>query len=140
MAEAHSQNVGFTKHLVAQTCQLIAAILHLGNLKFTVDWGRDVNAAVVYNQDVLALVTKLLSITPSALETASVLSYKTKLVKKELCTVFLDPDGAADNRDDLARTLYVMNYVCHPSRDRGIARDLSPSYVARDRGNTRDQA
>jgi hypothetical protein len=38
----------------------------------------------------------------------------------------------------------VTNYVRHPSRDRGIARDrgkprdLSPSYVARDRGNTRD--
>jgi chitin synthase len=26
-----------------------------------------------------------------------------KLVKKELCTVFLDPDGASDNRDDLAK-------------------------------------
>jgi chitin synthase len=107
-AEAHSQNVGFTKHLVAQTCQLIAAILHLGNLEFTVDWGRDVDAAIVHNQDVLALVAELLSITPSALETPSALSYKTKLVKKELCTVFLDPDGAADNRDDLARTLYSL--------------------------------
>jgi hypothetical protein len=38
----------------------------------------------------------------------------------------------------------VTNYVRHPSRDRGIARDrgkprdLSLSYVARDRGNTRD--
>jgi hypothetical protein len=37
-----------------------------------------------------------------------------------------------------------MNYVCHPSHDHGIARDrgkprdLSLSYVARDRGNTRD--
>jgi hypothetical protein len=95
-AEAHSQNVGFTKHLVAQTCQLIAAILHLGNLEFTVDWGRDVDAAIVHNQDVLALVAELLSITPSALETPSALSYKTKLVKKELCTVFLDPDGACE--------------------------------------------
>jgi hypothetical protein len=40
----------------------------------------------------------------------------------------------------------VTNYVRHLSRDRGIARDhgkprdLSLSYVARDRGNTRDQA
>jgi chitin synthase len=68
MAEARSQNVGFTKHLVAQTCQLIVAILHLGNLEFTVDWGHDVDAAIVHNQDVLALVAKLLGITPSALE------------------------------------------------------------------------
>jgi chitin synthase len=31
------KNVGFSKRHVAQTCQLIAAILHLGNLEFTVD-------------------------------------------------------------------------------------------------------
>jgi hypothetical protein len=34
----------------------------------------------------------------------------------------------------------VTNYVRHPSRDRGKPRDLSLSYVAHDRGNTRDQA
>jgi hypothetical protein len=34
----------------------------------------------------------------------------------------------------------VTNYVCHPTRDRGKACDLSLSCVARDRGNTRDQA
>jgi len=32
-----------------------------------------------------------------------------------------------------------MNYVRHPSHDRGKPRDLSLSYVAHDRGNTRDQ-
>jgi chitin synthase len=82
------------------------AILHLDNLEFIIDWGCDVDAAVVRNQDVLASVAEFLGVTPSALETA--LSYKMKLVKKELCTVFLDLDGAADNRDDLAKTLYSM--------------------------------
>jgi myosin heavy subunit len=101
------KNVGFSKRHVAQTCQLIAAILHLGNLKFTIDRGRDIDAAVVHNQDGLALVAKFLGVTPSALETA--LSYESKLVKRELCTVFLDPYGAADNRDDLAKALYSMN-------------------------------
>ena len=100
------KNVGFSKRHVAQTCQLVAAILHLGNLEFTIDRARDVDAAVVRNQDVLALVAEFLGVTPSALETT--LSYKTKLVKKELCTVFLDTDGAADNRDDLAKTLYSL--------------------------------
>jgi hypothetical protein len=33
---------------------------------------------------------------------------KTKLVKRELCTVFLDTDGASDNRDDLTKTLYSL--------------------------------
>jgi chitin synthase len=45
----------------------------------------------------LALVADFLGVTPSALETA--LSYKTKLVKKELCTDFFDLDGATDPND-----------------------------------------
>jgi len=45
-----------------------------------------VDIAVVCNQDkVLALVVDFLGVTPSALETA--LSYKTKLVKKEFCSL-----------------------------------------------------
>ncbi|KAI0027842.1 glycosyltransferase family 2 protein [Vararia minispora EC-137] len=103
------KNVGFSKRHVAQTCQLVAAILHLGNLEFTVDRGRDVDAAVVRNTDVLDLVAEFLGVVPSALETA--LSYRTKLIKKELCTVFLDPDGATDNRDDLAKTLYSLLFA-----------------------------
>ncbi|KAI6017630.1 P-loop containing nucleoside triphosphate hydrolase protein [Pisolithus microcarpus] len=50
-----------------------------------------------------------LGVQPSALENA--LSYKTKLVKKELCTVFLDSDGASDNRNDLAKTLYSLLFA-----------------------------
>ncbi|KAN0079905.1 hypothetical protein V8E55_009471 [Tylopilus felleus] len=41
----------------------------------------------------------------------STLAYKTKLVKKELCTVFLDSDCASDNRDDLAKTLYSLLFA-----------------------------
>ena len=66
------KNVGFSKRHVVHTCQLIAAILHLGNLEFAIDRGRDVDAAVVRNQDVLALVADLLRVTPSASETAFV--------------------------------------------------------------------
>lgn len=100
------KTVGFSKRHVAQTCQLVAAILHLGNLDFTTDRKRNEDAAVVRNTEVLDLVSEFLGVSPTSLET--VLSYKTKLVKKELCTVFLDPDGASDNRDDLAKTLYSL--------------------------------
>jgi len=100
------KNFGFSKHHVAQTCQLIVAIFHLGNLEFTIDRVRDVNAAIIRNQDGLAPVAEFLGVTPSAIEI--VLSYKIKLVKKELCTVFLDPDGAANNCDDLMKTLYSL--------------------------------
>lgn len=103
------KTVGFSKRHVAQTCQLIAAILHLGNLEFIIDKKRNEDAAVVRNTDVLDLVAEFLGVSPNALETA--LSYKTKLVKKELCTVFLDPDGASDNRDDLAKNLYSLLFA-----------------------------
>ncbi|TFK32154.1 glycosyltransferase family 2 protein [Crucibulum laeve] len=103
------KTIGFSKRHVAQTCQLIAAILHLGNLEFTVDRHRNEDAAVVRNTDLLEIVAEFLGVQPSSLEAA--LSYKTKLVKKELCTVFLDPDGASDNRDDLAKTLYSLLFA-----------------------------
>lgn len=103
------KTIGFSKRHVAQTCQLVAAILHLGNLEFIIDRHRNEDAAVVRNTDVLEIVADFLGIHPSALEAA--LSYKTKLVKKELCTVFLDPDGASDNRDDLAKTLYSLLFA-----------------------------
>ena len=85
------------------------AILHLGNLEFTIDRHRNEDAAVVRNLDVLDIVSEFLGVQPAALEAA--LSYKTKLVKKELCTVFLDPDGASDNRDELAKTLYSLLFA-----------------------------
>ncbi|EIW79950.1 glycosyltransferase family 2 protein [Coniophora puteana RWD-64-598 SS2] len=103
------KSIGFSKRSVAQTCQLLAAILHLGNLEFTIDRGRDVDAAVVRNTDTLAIVAEFLGVQPAALE--ATLSYKTKMVKKELCTVFLDTDGASDNRDDLAKTLYSLLFA-----------------------------
>ncbi|KIM61323.1 hypothetical protein SCLCIDRAFT_1181769 [Scleroderma citrinum Foug A] len=61
------------------------------------------------NTDTLALVVDFLGVQPSALE--NVLSYRTKMVKKELCTIFLDPDGASDNHDDLAKTLYSLLFA-----------------------------
>jgi chitin synthase len=98
--------VGFSKRSVAQTCQLIAAILHLGNVEFTRDRNRNEDAAVVKNSEVLAIVSDFLGVKASQLE--SVLSYKTKLAKKELRTVFLDSEGASDNRDGLANNLYSL--------------------------------
>ncbi|KIM80662.1 glycosyltransferase family 2 protein [Piloderma croceum F 1598] len=103
------KTIGLSKRHVAQTCQLVAAILHLGNLEFMVDRSRNEDAAVVRNIDILEIVADFLGVQPYALEAA--LSYKTKLLKKELCTVFLDPDGASDNRDDLAKTLYSLLFA-----------------------------
>ena len=64
---------------------------------------------MVRNTDILAIVAEFLGVTVQALEIG--LSYKTKLLKKELSTVFLDPDGATDDRDDLAKTLYSLLFA-----------------------------
>lgn len=103
------KNVGFSKRHVAQTCQLIAAILHLGNLEFHMDRYKNEDAAVVRNADILEIVAEFLGVQPAALEVA--LTYRTRLMKKELCTVFLDPDAASDNRDELAVTLYSLLFT-----------------------------
>jgi myosin heavy subunit len=71
-AAAEERQYGVSKRHGAQTCQLIAAILHLGNLEFTVYRGRDVDAAIVRNQDVLALVAEFLGITISIRDCALV--------------------------------------------------------------------
>jgi chitin synthase len=63
---------------------------------------------VVRNTDICEIVAEFLGVHPGNLEL--VFSYRTRLVK-ELCTVFLDPDGASDNCDDLAKTLYSLLFA-----------------------------
>ncbi|KAF8419839.1 P-loop containing nucleoside triphosphate hydrolase protein [Boletus edulis BED1] len=68
--------------------QLVAAILHLGNIEFIIDRGRDVDAAVVRNVDVFGIVAEFLGVQPSALETT--LAYKTKLTLYTLLFAWLN--------------------------------------------------
>jgi myosin heavy subunit len=56
------KSIGLSKRHVAQTCQLVAAILHLGNIEFTIDCGHDVDAAVVRNVDVLGIIAEFLGV------------------------------------------------------------------------------
>jgi chitin synthase len=101
--------VGLSKRNVAQICQLVAAILHLGNVEFVYDRGRNEDAAVVKNVEVLQIVADFLGVRTEDLE--AVFSYRSKMLKKELVTAFLDTDGAAANRDELANTLYSLLFT-----------------------------
>jgi chitin synthase len=107
--QAAFKSVGLSKRNVAQICQLVAAILHLGNIEFVSDKGRNEDAAVVKNVEVLQTVADFLGVRPEALE--NVFSYRSKMLKKELVTAFLDTEGAATNRDELANTLYSLLFT-----------------------------
>jgi len=98
--------IGFSKKSVASTCQLLAAILHLGNLEFVLDKGKNAEAATVANTPLLDVVASFLGVKSETLE--SNLTYQTRMVSGERCTIFLDSEGASQNRDDLAKMLYGL--------------------------------
>ncbi|KAG9288293.1 hypothetical protein G9A89_021324 [Geosiphon pyriformis] len=100
------KSLGFHKKHVAQMFQLLAAILHLGNIQFSQDVNKQQDAAFVKNVETLDLVAEFLGVEARSLET--VLTYKTKLIKKEMCTIFLDVENASIQRDDLAKALYSL--------------------------------
>lgn len=100
------KSVGFPKKAVASICQVLAAILHLGNIDFHMDRKKNADSAVIKNPQVLEIVADFLGVDPSELEFA--LTNKSTLVGGEVCAVFLDADGASANRDDLASSLYGL--------------------------------
>lgn len=103
------KNVGLSQRHVASICQVLAAILHLGNLEFIQDHHRTQDAASIRNQDTLNTVSEFLGVSAKELEESLVL--KTKLIRGEVCTIVLDADGAAANRDDLAKALYSLLFA-----------------------------
>ncbi|KAI9610282.1 hypothetical protein KEM48_002568 [Puccinia striiformis f. sp. tritici PST-130] len=98
--------IGFSKKAVASTCQLLAAILHLGNLEFVIDKSKNAEAATISNPPLLDVVASFLGVKSETLE--STLTYQTRMVSGERCTIFLDSEGASQNRDDLAKMLYGL--------------------------------
>ncbi|KAJ3379807.1 hypothetical protein HDU84_006366 [Entophlyctis sp. JEL0112] len=103
--------IGVGKRQQSQIFQLLAAILHLGNIVFEDDDNKQDEPCAVRNAHQLSLVADLLGVHPSALETC--LTYKTQLVKRDKISVFLDARAAAEQRDALARALYsvIVSYL-----------------------------
>lgn len=121
-------NVGMSKRQVANICQVLAAILHLGNLDFYQDSSRTADPAQVRNGDILALVARYLGVGSRALEEA--LTFQTKLIRHEVCTVLCDAQGASANRDDLAKTLYgLLSAWIGEQINSKLSRDDFDSYV-----------
>ncbi|KAI9305035.1 chitin synthase-domain-containing protein [Cunninghamella echinulata] len=111
------KTLGFKAKLVAQICQLLGAILHLGNVQFVDDRGplsvlsaqnnsSGQESCRIKNKDTVALVAAALGVATAKLE--NTLTHKLKLIGKEFCSAFLTVDAAIEQRDNLARSLYTL--------------------------------
>ncbi|KAK9469498.1 chitin synthase-domain-containing protein [Lipomyces arxii] len=99
----------FAKSEIAEICQVLGAILHIGQLEFvssTASSDNDQAHAAVKSQYELELIAAFLGVRPDDLEAC--LTYKTQTFRKERVTLVLDPAGARAHADDLARTIYAV--------------------------------
>jgi chitin synthase len=110
----------FSKEDIAGICEIMATILHIGQLEF--ETGQSTTPApddsggysheggesitMVKNKESLTPIASFLGTSISDLEQS--LRYKTKTLYRERVTVMLDPKGARANADELARTLYSL--------------------------------
>lgn len=103
-------SLNFSRPDVANIFQILAAILHLGEIKLR-DAAHDASiaptaAVQVVNTDVLELIAQFLGVPTDVLVT-SIIS-KTVTVNNDRFTVVLDQKGARAEADSLARMLYTM--------------------------------
>ncbi|KAM0194274.1 hypothetical protein ACHAPA_005180 [Fusarium lateritium] len=110
----------FPRAEIAEICQILASILHIGQLEFettsqTSATGDDsggfsheggTTITAVKNKDVLSIIAAFLGVSAADLQTT--LGYKTKMIHRERVTVMLDPNGARAHAGELARTLYSL--------------------------------
>jgi chitin synthase len=110
----------FPREEIAHMCEILAAILHIGQLEFVssqtttpapdesggygAEGGEEIT--VVKNRDTLAVVAAFMGVSERTLEQS--LGYRTKILHRERVTIMLDPKGARENADELARTLYSL--------------------------------
>lgn len=110
----------FSKQDIAGICEVMATILHIGQLEF--ETGQSTTPAaddsggysheggeavtMVRNKESLAPIAQFLGTSIADLEQS--LRYKTKILYRERVTVMLDPRGARANADELARILYSL--------------------------------
>lgn len=111
----------------ASLFDMLAAILHISNLDFVQDDGPH-TAARVTSEEPLYIAAALLGVGASAL--ANALTHLTKVVKGDLCTVMLDANGAAANRDALMRMLYSLVFAwLNEQMNQHLSNDQFHTYI-----------
>ncbi|KAL6704249.1 hypothetical protein ACN47E_008417 [Coniothyrium glycines] len=113
----------FGKEAIAGICEVMATILHIGQLEFETGQSTTPTAddsggysheggesiTMVKNKEALVPIATFLGVNMSDLEQS--LRYKSKTLYRERVTVMLDPKGARANADELARSLYSLLVV-----------------------------
>lgn len=101
----------FSRADIANICQVLAAIIHIGQLTFrsTGSDGTRGPSTLVDNVETLEYIASFLGVRSNLLENA--LSYKTVYIKNDRVTLVLDQKGARENADELARALYTLLFV-----------------------------
>ena len=114
----HLKSLGIGKRLQSYIFQVLAGILHLGNIQFSQDPLKPQDPTFIKNADALTNAASLLGLTESTLE--QTLLYKAKLIGKEFCSMILTQEEASVRRDDLARALYslVFSWLMSKINDR----------------------
>ena len=102
------KTLGFKSKHVGSIFGLLIAILELGNLQFIDGVSRE-DTAHVSNTLVLDHAAKLLGVSSEDLSQA--LTTKTSYVRRELCTILLNPEQSALQRDQLVRDLYGILFA-----------------------------
>ncbi|KAJ9075462.1 hypothetical protein DSO57_1035916 [Entomophthora muscae] len=101
--DAALKAVGIRKRARHHMYQVLAIILHLGNVEFASD--SDGKAAVAEMQR-LDFVGELMGVPTPSLE--STLTTRTRYIGSELCTMLLSVDEAYAQRDQLSRTIFNL--------------------------------
>ncbi|ORX53443.1 hypothetical protein BCR36DRAFT_582263 [Piromyces finnis] len=114
----------------AQIFQLLAAILHLGNIEF-VDGPKNAHQDTcdIKNFELVEFIAELLGVTPDALD--SILTYQTKCIRSDVFTEYLDADAASKQRDNLANTLYslIFNWIIEKINSKLCCDDESDNFI-----------
>lgn len=133
------RKLGFPRSEIADICQILATILHIGQLEFTTGQNTTVGAeesggysheggetvTVVKNKEVLECIAAFLGLSTEDLAVS--LGHRSKTIHRERVTVMLDTRGARQNADELARTLYslLVAYVIESVNQRICAAEES---------------
>ncbi|RHZ24435.1 hypothetical protein DYB37_011222 [Aphanomyces astaci] len=96
--------IGLSNHNIASVLQVVAAVLHLGNLEFVPVQG-GTSCRLSYDDDTTRFCSSLLGIAYDHMQEA----LTTRRIKAggDIVTVGLSPDAAAHSRDVVAKSMYA---------------------------------